>query len=600
MSDLKIVTIINGERHPLTSCMKIKGEYYLVADSTIENTDSFVCFNVEEKHYRLSAGSIIYDHRLKKYVLRTQVDVERGVIAFDKDYNPIFGAFSKTRQYENIIINYKRRRFECINIDILQPLLDKEIYQERLSSGVFYKRTDLPITEFNKIRACDEDYKRGLAYNSGGALESATNIFKKRYKPTVFNDALSKYENIAKDYTFGLEFETVKGDIPARICNTLGLIPLRDGSIDGIEFVTIPHSGKKGMQAILDSLKELSKRTTYDKNCALHIHVGNLPRTVEFFCALTKVLCVLQPAIYKQFPFYTKGGYRLKNKDYTAPLPAEEILAEMPNKINKDNMAEAFEPIFQFLSMGHTFKEFDNDLSNVTEHPSDPRGNSKWYVKSRYRWVNMIPLLFGNKETVEFRIHTPTYDPDKVINFLILCLAIVDYAKKNETNINSGKYRVKNYDNIQNIVYTYISQFSGYGSLENHMNNYWKVRKNYQQSSLLNGDFYANEDDFYLTKKLFQDFKSTSKDILTKDLKNVLYGDDWNNFTTVPSSDRGFRININENIRNNVTSYLRSTQEAPRVDGDTLWFRPQEDPISLELSPVSLEEPTTIQQNDFV
>mgnify|MGYP000978013104 CR=1 FL=1 len=105
-------------------------------------------------------------------------------------------------------------------------------------------------------------------------------------------------------------------------------------------------------------------------------------------------------------------------------MPAEEILAEMPNKINKDNMAEAFEPIFQFLSMGHTFKEFDNDLSNVTEHPSDPRGNSKWYVKSRYRWVNMIPLLFGNKETVEFRIHTPTYDIDKILNFLLINLEI--------------------------------------------------------------------------------------------------------------------------------------------------------------------------------
>ena len=44
-------------------------------------------------------------------------------------------------------------------------------------------------------------------------------------------------------YTFGIEFETAGGFLPQHRLYELGLIPLRDGSITGIEFATVVLKG---------------------------------------------------------------------------------------------------------------------------------------------------------------------------------------------------------------------------------------------------------------------------------------------------------------------------------------------------------------------
>lgn len=41
------------------------------------------------------------------------------------------------------------------------------------------------------------------------------------------------------------------------ICKRLGLIPLRDGSITGLEYATIPHRGIKGVAALKESIEVL-------------------------------------------------------------------------------------------------------------------------------------------------------------------------------------------------------------------------------------------------------------------------------------------------------------------------------------------------------
>jgi len=47
----------------------------------------------------------------------------------------------------------------------------------------------------------------------------------------------------------------------------------------------------------------------------------------------------------------------------------------------------------------------------------------------------MIPILFGNKSTVEFRIHTPTFNANKVVNFIYMNMAIVDFTIENTSKI---------------------------------------------------------------------------------------------------------------------------------------------------------------------
>lgn len=44
---------------------------------------------------------------------------------------------------------------------------------------------------------------------------------------------------------------------------------------------------------------------------------------------------------------------------------------------------------------------------------------------------NLIPIVFGNKQTIEFRIHTPTYDIGKIINFLFFNIYLIDFTITN-------------------------------------------------------------------------------------------------------------------------------------------------------------------------
>lgn len=44
---------------------------------------------------------------------------------------------------------------------------------------------------------------------------------------------------------------------------------------------------------------------------------------------------------------------------------------------------------------------------------------------------NVIPIIFGNKQTIEFRIHTPTYDIGKIINFLFFNIYLIDFTITN-------------------------------------------------------------------------------------------------------------------------------------------------------------------------
>jgi hypothetical protein len=62
----------------------------------------------------------------------------------------------------------------------------------------------------------------------------------------------------------------------------LGLIPLRDGSITGIEFSTVVLQGNEGLNLLKQQVEALNANTIFDKDCSLHIHFGGLNLTVKF------------------------------------------------------------------------------------------------------------------------------------------------------------------------------------------------------------------------------------------------------------------------------------------------------------------------------
>lgn len=49
--------------------------------------------------------------------------------------------------------------------------------------------------------------------------------------------------------------------------------------------------------------------------------------------------------------------------------------------------------------------------------------------------MNLIPLIWGRRGTVEFRCHTPTVKSEKVINWLFILIAIMKYALENSSKL---------------------------------------------------------------------------------------------------------------------------------------------------------------------
>tara|TARA_R110000851_G_scaffold314588_6_gene476723 strand:- start:2303 stop:4120 length:1818 start_codon:yes stop_codon:yes gene_type:complete len=506
----EIIETITGASVPLSECRKIKDGYYKIGDVTIK--DSGDCFFMEErnKYTRLETGYIEYDVRLQKYVYKSTAPLFKGVVGIDSNENLILGYFSKDENtyYETI---FDKDLTHYITLLTKDYLIKSNIYLENLEDGMYYHRQSISTSKFIKLVNPNNSYKRNLPYDSNGRMSGLIEKYNNLYKP-IYSPVCEKYGEFMKDLTFGLEFETSVGSIPQSRCDTLGLMPLRDGSVEGLEYVTIPLQGKKGVQTVIDSIKELDTKTEFSEKCSLHIHIGNIPRTEGFFLAMYKMLFLFQDSIFEMFPVYKKTNYGYKKKHYTKPLDFKNTIMLMDGKINRHNMRKNFSILYNHLSMGSDYKDADYSLDNVHSHPSDPEGRSKWNIRTRYHWVNFIPLLFGNKQTIEFRVHTPTTDVNKVMNYMLLCSSIVNYTIENEKNILENFGSVSDIS-LGSLVYDNLnkSKVTDYKKLYSYFQEYIDNRKSHFYRAACKGIINEDESNFQIFPRLRWDPKKDNK-----------------------------------------------------------------------------------------
>ena len=486
MSAEKKVITIKGEEWPISQCRKFNKLYYKLGDINIQNSGD--CYLINGKCYREETGLIVYNYSIKEYVILND-NLLQGVVDV-ADGNLIIGYFNNNTKYSKITDKNGKSHW-LYNVEIFNN--NKE-YREHLSTGNFYHISTLQAWKFNKIEFPNKNYKYSLPYDSKGIIENNLKNYNENYNPEISQN-IKNYAPLLENLSFGLEFETTKGHIPDRVLNQYGLIPLRDGSISGIEYVTVPMEGEKGLQCTADILKELKKRTSYsDETCSLHLHLGNIPRTKEFILAFFKVGMKIQDEMFQMFPLYKKYNYHIKNKNYSAPLPTFEILSQLDPIIDSRNIDENFGILYKYLSMGQDFKSVGNNLENVLSHPADPNGNQKWLVKCRYFLYNLVPLIFGNKQTIEFRIHTPTYDVNKILPFIFMNGLIVNFIIRNQDSILSNKNILNNY-NLLDILLTQIDMhdISNRNQFRDLMYDYIEKRKNYCERQILKGNIVGTE-----------------------------------------------------------------------------------------------------------
>lgn len=486
-----IVTTINGVAVNKKNCRKIGGEYYIIGDIKVK--DSGDCYYINDKYYRMETGYITYDYELEEYVIKNNTNLINGVV--DIVNNELIYGYFTPHKFKNVIIIDGGDNIIGLSSDIFKS---NNQFRERLYDGYFYNIDYLRAVDFNIKHVPSSSYKRNLEYNCKNIIKDYIDDYNNNDLP--INNNIKRYGDVTKDLSFGLEFETTIGNIPDRLSKPLGLIPLRDGSIPGIEYVTIPLTGKKGLQSIVESCNLLKERTDFDDSCSLHLHIGGIPRTMEFILALYKTLVHIQDDMYNMFPLYKKYNFGVKREDYSKQLPSHELISQMDKVIDSKNIINNFDVLFNYLSQGVSFKNNYNTLDDVKSHPSNPDGDRKWQVGTRYLWANMIPLIFDNKQTVEFRIHTPTFESNKVINYVIMCSSIINFVKDNTNSILSDYSSTLRHHTLKTIVQKaiYNNDVLSRSEKESVFNNilqYMKNRKDITYSQNCNGNIRGNEDE---------------------------------------------------------------------------------------------------------
>lgn len=481
----KLITTISNEQINKEDSRYIDGNYYKIGDINVENSGD--CYKINGRYRRVSTGYITFDNTLGQYVLKSSNNIYiNQVIGIDENNKLQLGDFSDA--YGEVVnLHFKGMKYKVINEDVFTGKLN---FKEYLFQNTFVERGVIDAISFNQLPVCNPSYKNTLPYNCSNVLKKQIDKYNSYVKKEVYSNNIQLLSRNLKDLTFGVEFETSEGFIPNNICDKNGLIPLRDGSVQGLEYVTIPLQGEKGIKSLLNSLKELNKRTVYNRDCSLHFHIGNIPRTEEFMLALFKTLCYTQDEMFELFPLYKKYNFGYKRKHYTKPFSLKDTIFNMDSTINKDNIKKNFDILFQYLSMGIPYESFHSDLEKVTHHPSDPDDTRKWQVRSRYHFINIIPLLFGNKKTVEFRIHNPTYDENKVINYLLLCCSIINYVKENTDKILKDSIFLRDI-NFHEIFYNTLDS----NKLVDTISNYVSSRKDVIYSKNKKGDIFIEEKD---------------------------------------------------------------------------------------------------------
>jgi len=229
-------------------------------------------------------------------------------------------------------------------------------------------------------------------------------------KQQVVNNVNYKLSEYLK-YTFGVEFETSMGYLPQDIAFRDGLIPLRDGSISGLEYSTVVMKGNNGINLLHQQVETLKKYTFFNKECSLHIHMGGYPVDTKAIFVLYTIACLLENDLGMYVPKYTfqTSKYKASGKDYCKYL----------------NRYSSFEAIYE----GIAEKEYNGSLYDP--HPNDQERSHKWDCHSRYVWCNILNMICYEKgKTVEFRFLRPTYNFHKIYLWMYIFNGILLYAEK--------------------------------------------------------------------------------------------------------------------------------------------------------------------------
>lgn len=343
---------------------------------------------------------------------RIPIENSKKVIIGIKNGIYIYGYVDKKAK----IISVRALRPYEVDIEILDTEENKKFVKYSQKRGIYFYTQGIDDRELVRELYGVELNKFPYSFTRRYEAVESFNLFhnKQKTEKTISHD-ISKF----LDYTFGVEFETSYGYISEDDCYKSGLIPLRDGSITGLEYSTVILKGETGFNLLDQQLDLLKRNTWFDKECSLHFHFGGYPLDSDKLFSLYNACLLLQREISMLVPKYTfqSSKYKASGKDYCKYLPQFSD--------------------FNSLYYGLVGDTYYGDLTQP--HPHDIRREAKWRIHTRYYWVNFInAFCYKVNKTIEFRLLRPTYNKEKIYLWLYIFNAILKYSEKNEVTISSS------------------------------------------------------------------------------------------------------------------------------------------------------------------
>ena len=452
---LKTVTTVQGDTEYRRNCKCIGNLYYLI-DRDV--------FNIEGRWYRIDGGNIIYNYSENRWVHKREIaTLTKGVVAYKAGEYEV--GYFNPNPYNNGLVRTNRGTQKCMSIDYFKELG----FVECVISGILYPKQELSASNIKKLLTIrNEKSHTSRGYNIEDNPEDFSN--KTKYYQNYPTEKMAKY---LTDITFGAEIEISHGSLPEYIQNRNGVVICRDGSIDGgPELVTIPLSGAKGLQTLANIGKELKTRGNININCSYHLHIGSIRTDKTFIAAMYILGRKIQDEMFTMFPYYKTDHRGFKRKNYNRKLEALgiHILTNTSDKeIKETYLLDVYARIFDFLVESKIpLSQFNN---KTREHPE----SRKWERNNRYTWLNMMNMFFTHRNTVEFRLHTPTTNPIKLTNWLFICNAIVKYVEKYADQIISNKQKIS-LKEVFDIYKDLYPKDSAATALSNYIYNYFLQR----------------------------------------------------------------------------------------------------------------------------
>lgn len=338
----------------------------------------------------------------------------------------------------NLILGYSSRTSSVIDFiayvdgEFRQFTGDKELLKDVLVFSI-YRGLYVSVVDFPKDQLAKEIYQKGCGsfpYHFERRYEAIESFRIFEGKQQILHPRAFEIAKHLK-YSFGLEFETSMGYVPEDICFRDGLIPLRDGSITGLEYSTVVMEGDSGLSLLQQQLSSLREYTAFNKECSLHIHLGGFPIEPKSLYRAYLLCKKLESAIECLVPpkTFNSAEYKANGKDYCMKLPS----------------FDDFNSLYEYL-VGRTF------YGSLTQpHPNDIRREAKWRIPTRYYWVNFINAICYNvNKTIEFRLLRPTYNFEKILIWIAIFNAILAFAEKEQ---NLRNYRGLSLGGILYAVY---------------------------------------------------------------------------------------------------------------------------------------------------